>query len=210
MLRYARSSRCPDWNPGTRRGTRLDVFQARVDAFIGEGGRTATVLHRRLKDQGCRSSYCAVRRFLTRRLQAAGIAPTHAGRGPPRPRRPSARQLSFEFVRRAERRSDEEAERMGKVSAIPELCDALKLASELLEMTRGAAETLLSDWLARAEAGGSRLVQSFAEALKLDSAAVQAALSPRWSNGSAVHISSCHKSCWSMTLAGASRQKSQQ
>jgi transposase len=91
--------------------------------------------------------------------------------------------LSFEFVRRAENRSDEETERMTAVNAVPGLCDALTLASELLEMTRGSSKAPLSDWLARAEASGNRLVQSFAEALKVDSGAVQAALSTPWSNG---------------------------
>jgi len=104
VLRYARCTQCPDWNPGVPRATRLDRFESAVDAFIREGGRTATVLHRRLKGQGCRSSYCAVLRFLGRRLRAAGIAPVGSSRGPPRPRRPPARALAFEFVRRAENR----------------------------------------------------------------------------------------------------------
>ena len=183
ILRYARSAQCPDWNPGVPRGTRLDRFEAAVDAFIREGGRTATVLHRRLQGQGCRSSYCAVLRFLGRRLHAAGLAPVRSGRAPPGPRRPSARTLSFEFVRRVEERSDEEAGRMTAVSALPELCDALTLAGELLAMTRGSSKALLSDWRTRAEASGIRLVQSFAEALGTDAAAVQAALSTDWSNG---------------------------
>jgi transposase len=91
--------------------------------------------------------------------------------------------LSFEFVRRAEELSAEEAERMTAVSAVPGLCDALTLAGELLAMTRGASKVLLSDWRARAEASGIRLVQSFAEALGADAAAIQAALSTDWSNG---------------------------
>lgn len=183
VLRYARCTQCPDWNPGVPRGARLDRFESAVDAFIREGGRTATVLHRRLKDQGCDSSYDAVRRFLARRFQATGVTPLRASRGPPRPRRSSARQLSFEFVRRVENRSAEETERMEKVNAIPELCGSLKLANELLEMTRGESKTLLSDWLGRADASESGSVQSFAETLRTDSAAVQAALSTSWSNG---------------------------
>jgi transposase len=165
------------------RGARLDRFEAAVDAFIRDGGRTATVLHRRLQGQGCTSSYCAVLRFLGRRRHAAGIAPAGSNRGPPVPRRPPARALSFEFVRRAERRSDEEAGRMTTVATIPELCAALTLAGELLEMTRGESKAMLSDWLGRADASGIRLVQSFAATLRTDAAAVQAALSMSWSNG---------------------------
>ena len=183
VLNYMHRERCPNWNPGTRRATRLDSLQAKVDAFIQEGGRTASVLFRRLKDHGCCSSYDAVRRFLARRLQAAGIAPVHSGRGPPRLRRPSARQLSFEFVRRAEERSEDAAGRMAKLNPIPQLCDALKLANELVEMTRGQSKVRLVDWLSRAEVSGSGSVRSFAEALRTDAAAVQAALSTSWNNG---------------------------
>jgi transposase len=183
VIDYLHRERCPDWNPGTRRPTRLDGLQAQVDAFIREGGRMATVLFRQLKDRGCRSSYDAVRRFLTRRLQAAGLAPARSSRGPPRPHRPSARQLSFEFVRRAEKRSGEEAERMGKVNPIPELCGPLALANELLAMTRGESKTALVDWLDRADVSASGSVQSFAETLRTDAAAVQAGMSMPWSNG---------------------------
>jgi transposase len=183
VINYQRRERCPDWNPGTRRPTRLDGLQAKVDAFIREGGRTATVLYRALKDQGCRSSYDAVRRFLTRRLQAAGIAPARSSRGPPHLRRPSARQLSFEFVRRAEERSDEAVQRMGKVSPIPALCGPLALADELLAMTRCESKTALADWLGRAAVSASGSVQSFAETLRTEAAAVQTALSTSWSNG---------------------------
>ncbi len=183
VLSYARRTQCPDWNPGVQRASRLDDFRAVVDAFIGEGGRVATVLYRRLKDQGCKSSYDAVRRFLYRRFAASGVTPLRSSRAPLRPRRPTARQLAFEFVRRAEERSEEAAKRMGKVNAISELCGSLTLANELLEMTRGQSKTSLSDWLARAGASESGSVRTFAETLRTDSSAVQAALSTPWKNG---------------------------
>lgn len=93
---------------------------------------------------------------------------------------PPARALSFEFVRRPENRSDEGTRQMAIVNPVPELCAALKLVSELLEMTRGSSGTVLSDWPARAGASGNRPVRSFAEALGADPAAVQAALSTPW------------------------------
>ena len=183
VIDYQRRERCPDWNPGGPRSTRLDRFRTVIDAFVREGGRAATVLHLWLKGQGCDSSYDAVRRFLSRRLRAAGIAPAHSSRGPPRPRRPSARQLSFAFVCRAEERSEDAIRWVSQVTPIPVVCDALTLANELVEMTRGESKTLLSDWLGRADVSASGLVQSFAQTLRTDSAAVQAGLSTRWSNG---------------------------
>jgi transposase len=132
---YLRRGQCPDWNPGVPRATRLDGFQKLVDAFIGEGGRAAAELYRRLRAQGCRSSYDAVRRFFRRRLGAAGIDRSPRTRVcPPRPRRPTARQLSFEFVRRAEDRSDDEAKRMAGVDTIPALGEPLQLAAAFLGM----------------------------------------------------------------------------
>ncbi|VTR92655.1 transposase : ISL3 family transposase OS=Planctomyces maris DSM 8797 GN=PM8797T_28359 PE=4 SV=1 [Gemmata massiliana] len=127
--RYARSSQRPNWNPGAPRATRLDRFESAVDAFIREGGRTATVLHRGLAGPGCQSSYRAVLRFRGHRLQAAGIAPVGSSRGPPRPRRPPARALSFEFVRREENRSEQEIKRMTTMNAIPGSCAPLTLAN---------------------------------------------------------------------------------
>lgn len=179
VLNYLHRERCPNWNPGTQHASRVDRYQAAVDTFIQEGDRVATVLYRRLKDQGCKSSYDAVRRFLSRRFQAAGVTPVRSSRGPPRLRRPLARQLSFEFVRRAEKCSEEAAKRMEKVNAISEMWGSLKLANELLEMTRGPSKTSLSDWLARADTSESGSVQTFAETLRTDSSAVQAALSTR-------------------------------
>ncbi len=52
---------------------------------------------------------------------------------------------------------------MEKVNAIPELCGSLKLANELLAMTRGESKTTLADWLGRADVSASGSVQSFAE-----------------------------------------------
>jgi transposase len=91
--------------------------------------------------------------------------------------------LSSEFVRRAENRSGGELGRMAAANVIPGLCDSLGLATELLATTRGESETRLPDWLGRADAGGSGLVRSLAEALRIDSAAVQAALPTPWSDG---------------------------
>jgi len=52
--------------------------------------------------------------------------------------------LALEFVRRAEERSVEMAKRMEKVNAISELCGSMKLANELLEMTRGQSKYVVT------------------------------------------------------------------
>lgn len=184
VLAYLRRERCPDWNRGMPRATRLDGLRGEVDAFIREGGRTAAELYRRLEGRGCRSSYDVVRRFFRRRLRAAGIARGPRGRArPPRPRRPTARQLSFEFVRRPGDRSEGEAGRMAAVRAIPELAEPLRLAEEFVEMARGLSRTPLPEWLGRAERCERGAVRSFAASLRADEAAVAAGLGTPWSNG---------------------------
>jgi transposase len=184
VIAYLRRERCPDWNPGVSRATRLDGLRDEVDAFIQEGGRTAAELYRRLRARGCRSSYDAVRRYFRRRLGAAGIGRVPRSRvRPPRPHRPTARQLSFEFLRRPEDRAGGEAGHMAAVDGVPGLAEPLQLANEFVEMTRGRSDTPLADWLRRAEGSTSSSVRSFAESLRTDEAAVAAGLRSPWSNG---------------------------
>src|SRR6266849_9280979 len=104
VIRYLRAEQCPDWNPGRQRPTQLDRFAAQVDAWIAQGGRNAAALYRKLFEQGCRASYDAVRRFVSRRLGSTGRAGPRIGRltPPAAPAPPSARQLSFAVIRREE------------------------------------------------------------------------------------------------------------
>jgi transposase len=161
----------------------VDRFRDEVDAFVRDGGRSATVLHARLKGLGCPASYHAVRRFLVRRLEAAGVSPAGAARGPPRPRRPTARQLSFEYVRRPEDRSEEAAGRVALVDQVEELRSPLGLVREFLGLARRESQGSLSDWLSRADGSPDRSVQSFAASVWTDEKAVGAAFSTAWSNG---------------------------
>src|SRR5262249_59820195 len=127
-----RGERWGDWTPGVPGASRREGLRNEVDAFIREGGRTAAELYRRLKGRGCRSSYDAVRRFFRRRLRAAGITRVPRSRvRPPRPRRPTARQLSFEFVRRPEDRSRDEAGRLSAAGGIPRVAGAPRLGQQV-------------------------------------------------------------------------------
>ncbi len=184
VCRYLRGDRCPDWNPGHTRPSRLDGYRDRVDIYIRNGGRHAAELHRRLRDEGCRVSYHSVRRFFNRRLAAAGIRRErrNAARLRPAPR-PTARQLSFEYVRRTEKRTQDEANRMAKVSGVPGLADELQLMDEFLAMARRTHATPVADWLARAEQSSHASVRQFAASLRTDEAAVAAGLTTDWSNG---------------------------
>src|SRR5262249_54223612 len=113
IRRYLRSGRCPAWQPGGQRPTRLDGFRPGVERRIQEGCRNAAELHRELAAKGCDASYDALRRFFTRRLAAGGQARKRANAArPPTRSVPSARPLSFEVVRRPKKRTKEEQARL--------------------------------------------------------------------------------------------------
>jgi transposase len=66
---------------------------------------------------------------------------------------------------------------------VPALNAALNLAEELAGMFRQSITKPLDDWLKEAEASESGELRSFADGLKQDQAAVQAAIAEPWSNG---------------------------
>jgi transposase len=186
VIRYLRTDRCPDWNPGRQTPTQLDPFAGSIDAWIASGGHNAADLYRELKAQGCRASYDAVRRYLARRLGSVGRPGPRVGplSAPVVPAQPSARKLSFEFIRRPEDRKAEEQSRLDQLRA----CEAtvgegLELAGEFAEMVRRRSELSLAEWLAKAEASSCAELRSFAAGLRPDEAAVAAALTEDWSNG---------------------------
>ena len=181
VVKYLRRESCPDWNAGRARPSRLDPFREAVDVYIRVGGRLATELFEKLKADGCRSSYDAVRRFFAKRLFAAGVTRERANsRAPPRPNRPTARQLSFAYVRRAGNRTEEEASHVRVMAGV---CQELKWVDAFLELVRGTATVSLSDWLTQAEHSSSRFIRSFAESIRSDEVAVLAAVTTSWSNG---------------------------
>jgi transposase len=68
-------------------------------------------------------------------------------------------------------------------SSEPALQEGLDLAGEFAEMVRRRGGTSLAEWLAKVEGSGCAELRSFASGLRLDEAAVAAALTERWSNG---------------------------
>jgi hypothetical protein len=182
---YLRQERCPDWSPGRQLPTQLDQHAAFIDAWVARGGRNAADLYRALQAQGSQVGYDAVRRFLRRKVGSTGRpGPRTGATVPPTPPPPSARQLSFAFVRHPEDRSPEAQgwlARLHEGAAV--LKEGLALVAELAAMIRKDKPTPLADWLAKAEASTVGEMRSLAESLRQDEAAVTAGLTTRWSNG---------------------------
>jgi transposase len=129
-----------------------------------------------------------VRRFANRRLGSTGRPGPRTATvvpSPPAPvAPPSARKLSFEFIRRPEDRKAEEQARLDRMcGADAALRAALDLAGELAEMVRQRSRVPLPEWLTKAEGSACAELKSLAASLRPDEAAVRAAMREPWSNG---------------------------
>lgn len=103
---------------------------------------------------------------------------------PPAPPLPSPKRLSFDWVRRRESRDDEQRARLDAIRGRgAELVEALDLADGFAALIRKQSTGALTDWLPKAEASSCPELRQFAEGLRRDEAAVEAAVTESWSNG---------------------------
>jgi transposase len=185
MFRYLKRETCPAWDLRGSRRSRLDGYREWIDARIAEGFLNVAALHRQLTERGFRGSYGSVYAFVTKRLGAAGKKRDRRNAAdPPAPAPPSARQLSFEWARRAEKRKPPEQARLAAIRALSdELTAALDLADAFAALIRKQSPGTLSEWLTRGEASPDPDLRRFAEGIRREEAAVQAAVAQTWSNG---------------------------
>jgi len=97
---------------------------------------------------------------------------------------PSPRQLSFDWVRRAEKRTVEAQVRLDTIrSASVHLSAALDIVDELTALIRKQSSGSLKEWLSRAKVSPCPEISNFAEGIRRDESAVNAAITTHWSNG---------------------------
>jgi transposase len=185
VRRYLRRERCPDWRPGRATRSAMDAHREWIDARIAEGRINASELHGELASRGVRLSYATVRRYVTQRLGRAGLARPRVNAAKPKPTPPpSPKQLSFDWVRRPEKRTVEAQTRLDAIRrAGPDLTAALDLADEFTALIRKRSTGTLKEWLSRAEVSPCPEVRHFAEGIRRDESAVNSAITTRWSNG---------------------------
>ena len=149
--RYHRCKTCPDWNPGRLRRSRVDAHRVWIDARLDDGVMNVVQLHRELKERGFAGSYDSIWRYVSKRLGTGdGSADNCAAK--PLVQLPSAKQLSFEWLRRAEARKPAEQARLDAIrSGSDELAAALDVADEFAALIRKQSRGTLSDWLVRGE-----------------------------------------------------------
>jgi transposase len=156
-----------------------------IDDRIDSGCTNAAQPHRELAAQGFRGSPVIVQKYVTKRLGAAGLKRkrVNAATAPASPP-PSAKQLSFDWVRRREQRPPGAAARLAAIrSGGAGLASALDLADGVAALVRKQSDGSLGAWLAKAELCPCPEVRRFAEGIRRDEAAVFVAVSERWSNG---------------------------
>jgi hypothetical protein len=191
VRRYFRREHCPDGRPGRATHSGMDAHREWIDRRIAEGRINASALHRELASRGVRLWYPTVRRFLIRRLGRAGKTRPRVNtaelklKTKPKPTpAPSPRHLSFDWVLRPERRTAESRSRLDAIrAASPELSLALDLADEFTALIHKQSTGTLTAWLSRAEVSPCPEIRHFAEGIRRDESAVNAAVTTRWSNG---------------------------
>jgi transposase len=185
VFRYLRRETCPAWHLRGSRRSRLDGYRGWIADRIAEGFINVADLHRQLTERGFEGSYGSVYAFVTKRLGAAGKKRERLNAAaPPAPRPLSARQLSFEWARRAEKRKPPERARLDAIRGCSvELAAALDLADGFADLIRKRSSTTLAEWLARGEASSDPDLRRFAEGIRRDEASVYAAMTRRWGNG---------------------------
>jgi transposase len=161
----------------------LDYLQQRWQ----EGCHNATELTRELRDRGFRGSYNMVRRRVaswrerprSRTRSSRTITPHN------KIDRPSSSRVSWLLLKPP---VDLDSDERALVEALAEHCPALlaaqDLAQQFVTIVRDRKAELLEDWRLRACSPESPAeLQSFARGLGDDRAAIEAALTLRWSNG---------------------------
>jgi transposase len=185
VFRYLRRETCPAWDLRGSRRSRLDGYREWIDTRLAEGFINVADLHRQLTERGFTGSYGSVYAFVMKRLGAAGKRRERLNAAnPPVPRPPSARQLSFEWARRPEKRKPPEQARLDAIRGCSvELAAALDLADGFADLIRKRSSATLAEWLGRGEASSDPDLRRFAEGIRRDEASVYAAVTERWSNG---------------------------
>jgi transposase len=185
VKRYVRSESCPDWVGGRARSSGLNSYDEVINRWLEAGGTNMADLHRDLRARGCRLSAHTVRRYVNKRWAAAGKTRLHTNAAKPQePRLPSAKQLSFHWVVRPEKRESVEQSRLDALrNHSTELAAALELADEFACLIRKESTGTLADWLTKAESCECGELRRFAEGIRRDEASIEAAVTEPWSNG---------------------------
>jgi len=191
VRRYVRAEACP------QRTRRLPVSPtlAPYDTYLRErwsaGCQTADQLYQEIHAQGFRGGARTVRRYVAlwrtqpARTGRAAHAPGSPCAAPPPPLRVfSPRQTTTLFFRTPQERDAAETAFLQQLTEqCPDIAQAHSFVQRFHGLVRTRDQAGLEPWLTAVEASGLEEIISFAQGLRRDRAAVDAALSLEWSNG---------------------------
>jgi transposase len=183
---YLRRTRPPSPRSPQRSGQVLRPYMAYVIQRWREGCTDSMQLWRELRAQGYSQSARTVSRFITRlrRASEAGWAPETQTSPYTRPQGPSARAVSFTWVRPEAKRSQDAQLYVDQLRQVdPAIGQAYTLSQAFLALVRERRGDALEAWMTEAAASGIAALARFAQGLQEDLAAVTAGLTLPWSNG---------------------------
>jgi len=173
------------------RATILRPYDAYLRARWDAGYQNADQLWREIRARGFTGSARTVRHHLARwRAHPGtpgrkGTAPVRAPLpAPPIPRAVSPRQAAWLLLRTPDDLDAHDRAYLGRlVHLCPEIGHVQTLAQDFQEMVRTRNQAALEPWLQEAEHSDSPEMRGFAQGLRRDRAAVDAALTLEWSQG---------------------------
>jgi transposase len=190
--RYLQSPTFPERPPRHGRDRSiLDPSKATLLAGWNHGGRHGWHLFRAIRSQGFQGQYGIVALYVRRMRQAQGLAPGQRRSAQPLPtvteppRRPlTPRRATWLVLRPSEQTTAQDRQQLAQLTQqVPELAEAVALAQDFAALVRQRHPTHLEPWLVRAATSSPPPFRRFARGLRVDLAAVQAAVTRPWSQG---------------------------
>jgi transposase len=163
------------WDAGCCNGSEL-LREIQAQGFTGSRKQLARWIQQRRETPAPTTP--------TKYHQAQENLPASLREAASRPRRVSARQLSWLLVRRPERLDDGEQAALDQMqNASTDLRAAYSLAQRFGAMVRERRADLFEGWIEAVATSGISELTTFAAGLRRDETAVRMALSTDWSNG---------------------------
>jgi transposase len=198
VQRYLQSPTFPERQPRHSRGRGiLDPYKATLLAGWNNGCRNGWHLFRTLRSQGFHGQYGIVALYVRRMRQAQGLAPGQRRSPHPLPvvaegsrRLLTPRRATWLALRPPAPSTEQDHHQLAQLTEqSAELAEAVTLAQDFAALGRQRQPAQLEPWLARAATSTLPPYRRFAKGLRADMAAVQAAVTPPWSQGPIeVHI----------------------
>jgi hypothetical protein len=187
VRKLAHAPQCPTPAP---RPHLLAPFEPYLRHRWAQGCRNARALFEEVRARGYRGSYAHLRHALVGwREEPARHGPAAWAPTPPPPVLPTLRPVAPRQARWLLLRpmedldADDRAFLAHLLAASPDIRTIQELAQQFCTLVRGRDIAALEPWLRAAEASGCADLRGFAEGLRRDRAAVDAALTLEWSQG---------------------------